>query len=54
MNRWIDLIVVAVYLGAMAALGLRFSRRQTSTESLLRSQTFCSRAGQWACPCSPP
>ena len=33
MNRWIDLIVVAVYLAAMAALGLRFSRRQTSTES---------------------
>src|SRR3954451_23696475 len=33
MNRWIDLIVVAIYLGGMAALGLRFSRRQTTTES---------------------
>ena len=33
MNRWIDLIVVVVYLAAMAALGMRFSRRQTSTEN---------------------
>lgn len=33
MNRWIDLSVVIVYLAAMAALGMRFSRRQTSTES---------------------
>ena len=31
--RWIDLIVVAAYLVAMASLGVRFSRRQTSTES---------------------
>jgi SSS family solute:Na+ symporter len=33
MNRWIDLIVVAVYLALMAALGMYFSRRQTSTET---------------------
>jgi SSS family solute:Na+ symporter len=33
MNRWIDLIVVAVYLGFMAALGMHFSRRQTSIET---------------------
>jgi SSS family solute:Na+ symporter len=33
MNRWIDLIVVAAYLVLLAALGMRFSRRQTSTEN---------------------
>jgi SSS family solute:Na+ symporter len=33
MTRWIDFIVVAMYLAAVAALGMRFSRRQTSTES---------------------
>lgn len=33
MNRWIDLIVVAAYLALMAALGMRFSQRQTSTEN---------------------
>ncbi len=33
MNRPLDLIVVAVYLAFMAALGMRFSRRQGSTES---------------------
>jgi solute:Na+ symporter, SSS family len=32
-TKWIDLVVVVVYLGVMAALGMRFSRRQTSTES---------------------
>lgn len=32
MNRPIDLIVVAVYLISMAALGMRFSKRQASTE----------------------
>jgi SSS family solute:Na+ symporter len=33
MNRPLDLIVVIVYLACMAGLGLRFSRRQASTES---------------------
>lgn len=33
MTRAIDLIVVAAYLTFMAGLGIRFSRRQTSTES---------------------
>ncbi|MCZ2156348.1 MAG: sodium:solute symporter [Bryobacterales bacterium] len=33
MHRLIDLIVVAIYLGGMALLGMRFSKRQTSTES---------------------
>ncbi len=33
MNRSLDLIVVAVYLVGIAALGARFSRRQTSTET---------------------
>src|SRR6516164_7347373 len=31
--RWADLVVVLVYLGAMVAIGLRFARRQTSTEA---------------------
>lgn len=33
MNRAFDLLVVAAYLACMAGLGLRFSRRQTSTEN---------------------
>ena len=32
-GRWLDLVVVAAYLASMAALGLRFSRRQTTTEN---------------------
>ncbi len=31
--RWVDFLVVAVYMLAMAWMGVRFSRRQTSTES---------------------
>jgi SSS family solute:Na+ symporter len=31
--RWPDLVVVLVYLGAMVVVGLRFARRQTSTEA---------------------
>jgi len=31
--RWLDLIVIVLYMGAMAVVGLRFARRQTSTES---------------------
>jgi SSS family solute:Na+ symporter len=31
--RWLDLAVIALYLGCMALMGLRFARRQTSTES---------------------
>jgi len=31
--RWIDIVVVAVYMTGMVALGLRFARRQTSTEA---------------------
>jgi solute:Na+ symporter, SSS family len=30
--HWIDLGIIAVYMAAMAGLGIRFSRRQTSTE----------------------
>jgi solute:Na+ symporter, SSS family len=30
--RWLDLLVIAVYMAALVLLGLRFSRRQTSTE----------------------
>jgi SSS family solute:Na+ symporter len=30
--RWLDLVVVAAYMAALAALGIRFSRRQTSTD----------------------
>ena len=30
--RWIDLAVIVVYMAAILAIGLRFSRRQTSTE----------------------
>ncbi len=30
--RWIDLAVIAVYVTALTGIGLRFSRRQTSTE----------------------
>lgn len=31
--RWLDLLVIVLYMAAMAAIGLRFSRRQTSTET---------------------
>src|SRR5437899_6288439 len=31
--RALDLIVIVLYLGAMMLMGLRFARRQTSTES---------------------
>ena len=31
-GRWLDLLVIALYIAAMAAVGLRFSRRQKSTE----------------------
>lgn len=31
--RWLDAIVVAAYMTAMIAIGLRFARRQTTTES---------------------
>ena len=30
--RWLDLLVIAVYMAALVLLGLRFARRQTSTE----------------------
>jgi solute:Na+ symporter, SSS family len=30
--RWLDITVIAVYLATLAGIGLRFSRRQTSTE----------------------
>jgi SSS family solute:Na+ symporter len=36
--RWLDLIVVVVYLTAMALLGVRFSRRQTSTASFFTAK----------------
>jgi SSS family solute:Na+ symporter len=32
-SRWLDLLVVLIYILGMAAVGLRFSRRQTSTET---------------------
>ncbi|MFN7938307.1 MAG: sodium:solute symporter [Bryobacteraceae bacterium] len=32
MTRWVDLLVVALYLAGIAALGVWFSRRQKSTE----------------------
>ena len=31
--RWVDLVVVIAYMAGMAAIGMRFSRRQTSTET---------------------
>src|ERR1051325_6870544 len=31
--RWLDLAVILLYMGAMAAVGLWFARRQTSTET---------------------
>ena len=31
--RWLDLIVIAIYLVAMAWIGIRFARRQASTET---------------------
>ncbi|MCS7337239.1 MAG: sodium:solute symporter [Verrucomicrobiae bacterium] len=31
--RWLDLVVIALYMGAVAYIGLRFSQRQNSTES---------------------
>src|SRR5215475_9097182 len=32
-TRWLDLLVVVAYMSAMAYVGIRFSRRQTSTET---------------------
>src|SRR5262245_49388345 len=31
--RWLDALVICVYMAAMVLVGLRFARRQTSTES---------------------
>src|SRR5215813_14115011 len=31
--RWLDLAVILLYMGGMAAVGLWFARRQTSTEA---------------------
>lgn len=36
--RWLDVVVVGVYLAAMAWMGLRFARRQTSTERYFVAQ----------------
>ncbi len=36
--RWLDLIVIALYMVGMAAVGLRFARRQTSTERYFIAQ----------------
>lgn len=30
--RWLDFVVIVVYMAALVSLGIRFSRRQTSTE----------------------
>src|ERR1700734_395690 len=30
--RWLDLLIMLAYLAAMVSVGLRFSRKQTSTE----------------------
>jgi SSS family solute:Na+ symporter len=30
--RWLDVVIIAVYMAILCALGIRFSRRQTSTE----------------------
>jgi len=38
MLRWLDLIVVALYMGSMAAMGSRFARRQNSTERYFVAQ----------------
>jgi solute:Na+ symporter, SSS family len=32
-TRWLDLLVVVAYMSAMAYVGIRFSKRQTSTET---------------------
>ncbi|MEI6075742.1 MAG: sodium:solute symporter [Verrucomicrobiota bacterium] len=31
--RWLDLVIIAIYFGAVAAIGLHFARRQNSTEA---------------------
>lgn len=31
--RWLDVVVIAIYFGVVAWVGLRFARRQTSTEA---------------------
>ena len=31
--RWLDLLVIVLYMAGMASIGLKFSRRQTSTET---------------------
>lgn len=30
--RWLDLLVIVIYMGALVSIGLRFSRRQVSTD----------------------
>jgi solute:Na+ symporter, SSS family len=36
--RWLDLMVIAIYMMAMAFIGIRFARRQTSTERYFVAQ----------------
>src|ERR1022692_2456835 len=31
--RWVDMVIVAAYMAVLGCVGLRFSRRQTSTET---------------------
>ncbi|MGA2328968.1 MAG: hypothetical protein ABSH05_22090 [Bryobacteraceae bacterium] len=33
-TRWLDLFVIVAYMAALVGVGIRFSRRQTSTERL--------------------
>jgi len=37
-SHWIDLLIVALYMGGIAVFGLRFARRQTSTERYFVAQ----------------
>jgi SSS family solute:Na+ symporter len=37
-SHWLDLLIVALYMGGIAVFGLRFARRQTSTERYFVAQ----------------
>jgi SSS family solute:Na+ symporter len=48
--RWLDPTIIVIYMAVMAAVGLRFSRRQNSTERYFVAQRSIPAWG--ACRCS--
>ena len=51
--RWLDFAVICVYVLGLTGVGLRFSRRQTTTERYFTAKRSVP-SGQWECPSSRP